>query len=176
MNLSKTKILPNTFQNLKKSHLIVQKTIHQFYFQQDLQEVIVIIENEIAKRYKKNWEAEIKEVQNRESIRTGRRIDFKILVNDKVIDTLYINKIECLRINVVNQRKVTGYIKRDILATISFAKGRKLVSQYENVKSENIESILKNEFKIKSIDEIDRIVIEFSNIYYSLGLYVYPIK
>lgn len=135
-----------------------------------------IIKDEIAKRYSKNWQTEIKETKNRENTRTGRRIHFEILVNDKVVDTLYIDKIEGLRINVVNQKKVTEYIKRDILATVSFAKGRKLVSQYENVSLEKIAAIIENELKIKSLDEIDRVVIDFSNVHYWLGVFVYPIK
>ncbi len=135
-----------------------------------------IIKDEIAKRYSKNWETEIKEAKNKENIRIGRKIDLRLLIDDIVIDTIYIERVENLKVYIPNKKIVNEIGKREFVSTISFAKGRKLVSQYENVKSENIESILKNEFKIKSIDEIDRIVIEFSNIYYSLGLYVYPIK
>lgn len=139
-----------------------------------------IIENEISNRYGEEWkercESKIATTRNNTNIKTGKKVDFELLIDNTVIDTIYIENIENLKIRISNEKIVTEVGKREFVSTISFAKGRKLVSQYQNVKSENIESILKNEFKIKSIDEIDRIVIEFSNSYYPLGLYVYPIK
>jgi hypothetical protein len=139
-----------------------------------------IIENEISNRYGKEWKekckSEIVKTRNDTNIKTGRKVDFRLLIDDVIIDTIYIERIENLKIYIPNEKIVNEIGKREFVSTISFAKGRKLVSQYKNIESENIEETLKNEFKIKSIDEIDRIVIEFSNSYYSLGLYVYPIK
>lgn len=96
-------------------------------------------------------------------------------MNQREVDTIFINNFEKLQIDISNEELVNQTGKRRFVATISFAKDRKLVKQHEDVYSEDIMSILSEELS-KIGNESDRVVIEFRNLYYLLGLYVYPIR
>ncbi len=146
-----------------------------------------IIEDEIAKRHGKNWEAEIEKKMddfvNIIKIKEGSRADFLLLVQNEIIDSIDIKNIENIDFRIDNMDKVYSFIEHikrkeedSIKVEIIFIKDRKLVKEYKDLKIGQIKDILAKELPNYSSDSLDKVYIGLDIRYYSLGRYIYPIK